>query len=402
MFLNSTESNPYGNDFQIAEFIPPNDIVKVRKKLEGWVEKNNIPGAAIQIYWQGLPYSYFLGVESHDTQIPVSGKTVFEIGSLTKLFTTLLFAQAIKEKKINFNDSITKYLPTLAQHPQKIFQEVTLKKLATHTAGLPVMVPETVLNPTDLFSFLVQYTLLSTPGTEWRYSNVGTGLLANAIEMAIQQDINELYINRLLRPLNMENIGLHLSESFQSHYAQGYTKEGHPVPHTHYAQDFDENGKAKSYFELSLLPEAGAMKMTAEDGLHFLKAAVGMPNVPTPIAEAMKMTQTAYIGTQEMNQGFGWVIYPFNHSSKKFRKTLLNPNAYMNRWPEPAQIINDPIFDDDALMDKTGLTTGFRSYIAVIPNKKSGIVILTNRHALNSEIMKIGREILFDITAKKP
>ncbi len=359
--------------------------------------KNKVPGGVAQLYYQGIPYSFYFGVESLDTKVSVTEKTVFEIGSITKLFTSLLLAQEINEGKVKLNDFLIKYLPYFSEYSENRFQQITLKKLATHTAGFPMMVSKNIQHSHELPEYFSLSYLLSIPGTEWRYSNIGTGLLGNALEVSANQDINSLYIDRLLQPLEMEKIGIHLSEKFQSHYAQGYTQEGYRVPHTHYAQHYNEEGNAISDFQLSLLPEAGAMKMTAADSLLFLKAAVGMPDVPSKIANAMKKTQQAYIHTQEMNQGLGWVIYSLNKNDKKTRKKLLNPNPYMNRWPEPAKNIRHPRFDGNALIDKTGLTSGFRSYIAVIPNKQSGIIILTNRYAINNEIMKIGREILLDI-----
>lgn len=370
---------------------------KVGKKIESWMKRNDIPGVAVLLYLNAEPYSYYFGVESFDTQIPVTDKTVFEIGSLTKIFTSLLLVQMINENKLNLSDSITEYLPYLSRY-SNVFQQVTVRMLATHTAGLPMMVPNHVQRQSDLPAYLAHFDLLCTPGAEWRYSNVGTGLLGNIIEAVTKKDINSLYIDYLLQPLGMQKIGINVPKSFLFHYAQGYSNEGYHVPHTHYAQYYDSLGKANSQFESCLLPGSGAMKMVASDGLPFLKAAIGMPDISSKIIDLMKITQMSYLSTIEMNQGFGWVIYPLNQIDKKAKKKLLNPNAYMNRWPEPANIIHDPIFDGDALIEKTGLTSGFRSYIGVIPNKQSGIIILTNRFALNNEIMKLGRSILFENT----
>jgi beta-lactamase class C len=89
-----------------------------------------------------------------------------------------------------------------------------------------------------------------------------------------------------------------------------------------------------------------------------------------------------------------WEIHPLSSANND---SLLNPPKEMGLGPLPAKALdkNEQQFNGNTLIDKTGATNGFRSYIALIPNQKSGIVILTNRYVSNGEIVKIGRTILF-------
>ena len=182
----------------------------------------------------------------------------------------------------------------------------------------------------------------------------------------------------------MAPIGINVPKGYQSHYAQGYNKDGKAVPPE----------------SMGLYPAADSIKASGRDMLKFLHAALALPGTPSSIITAMHMTQTAFATTDSMAQGLGWVIYPMTQYTVA---DLLQPPAEMNMGPLPAKVItsHDQQFNSNALIDKTGTTNGFRAYIALIPQQKSGIVILTNRYVDNGEIVKTGREILFSITTPK-
>lgn len=142
-----------------------------------------------------------------------------------------------------------------------------------------------------------------------------------------------------------------------------------------------------------LFPAAGSMRASGDDMLKFLSAALTLPGTPSEIKNAMRITQTPYYVTANYQQGLAWMIYPL----ATHRKTLLlNPPLDMDMGPLPAKQLDhkQQHFNKHALIDKTGASDGFRSYIAIIPERKSGIVILANRFVMNGEVIKVGREIL--------
>ncbi len=353
----------------------------VTHTIEPWMKTHEIPGVAVGVYQHGKPSAYYFGVESRQTHQPVNEKTIFEVGSLTKLLTCLLAAETADEGLWNLNDPIVKYLPLLKDN--KSFQSVTLKNLATYTAGLPFRLPEAVQTPRELSTYLEQWQ--PEKKHVWEYSNISIGLLGDAIAARHQQDIESLYTQKIFKPLDMEPLGFSVPESLKTHYAQGYDADGKPVPH-----------EAVKFFA-----SAGDAKMSAGDAMKLLNASLGMPNVNPQIAKAMKITQTPYIQVENDHmQGLGWIIYPLTYPlSRNTRDKLLSPDEEMNMGPIPATPIPtlQQKYNGSALMDKTGATYGFRSYIVVIPNLKTGVVIQVNRYVSNGEIIKIGREILLKI-----
>lgn len=353
----------------------------IKKNIQKWMSHNDVPGVAVELFENGTPHAYYFGIADRETKQPITQNTIFEAGSLTKLFTCLLLAKEINAGEMELDDSITKYLPATVDSPKKPFNKITLENLATHTSGLPFMMPPPIKNKSQLHHYFSSWKPSAVIGTQWAYSNLGIGLLGNVLEAKNQQSIDKLYWNKILKPLEMEPIGTVVSEEFMENYAQGYTTENKP------------NRSAKNTWS----PAAGSLKMSAVDALEFLRAAIGRSDVPSDIAQAMRMTQTPYVITHGFQQGLGWVI---NSDPTENREALLHPAEDLLRGPIAAkQLSRDKqLFDGDALIDKTGGTDGFRSYIAVIPNKKSGIVILANRFVSTGEITRIGREILFNLT----
>ena len=364
-----------------AKITTNSNTTMITQTINAWMKKNNIPGVAVETYEKGVLHSYYFGYANRETKKPINSKTIFEIGSLTKLFTSLLFAIEIDANKANLTDSIANYLPEIITQSNSPLRKITLQNLATHTAALPFTLPDTIKTQADLDSFLSKWNPPYPIGKQWAYSNVGIGLLGNSLELITHENFNQLYRGRILQPLGMEPIGIIVPKRLLSNYAQGYNDQGTAVQRD----------------QINLLfPASGDMKVSAHDMLRFLKAAIGLPGVPVAIAHAMQITQISYVSTVNMNQGLGWSIYP---EVENHKVELLDPPETMIMGPIPAKQFNknEYKFDGNALIDKTGATDGFRSYIAVIPNKKSGIVILANRSASNGEIMRVGRKILFNV-----
>lgn len=353
--------------------LDPNSKI-VKQAISAFMEKNNIPGVAVELYVDGIPHSYYFGYANEEKKTLVSQKTIFEIGSISKVMTSLLLAEEIDWSKMQLNDSITKYIEDLPPS----FEKISLKNLATHTAGLAANIPTAIKTEDDLNTYLTKITLLHTPNKQWLYSNIGIGLLGEAIVKLSNKDINKLYVKQILSPLGMQPIGTLVPKKLQANYAQGYDAEGKPAP----ALNFD------------LLSAAASVKASANDMQRFLRAAIGLPGTPEKIFYPMRLTQTAYVALPGQLQGLGWHIHPITTNNMR---ALLNVNALEQGPVKVGEMIEKPTYDGNALIDKTGTTAGFRAYIALIPNKKSGIVILTNRYATDKAIISAGREILFKL-----
>jgi CubicO group peptidase (beta-lactamase class C family) len=205
--LTNQSSDHYSKEIpdKVKEFIL-NDIVNKSKAsiVIGFLDPNGT-----------MVYSF--GNISKDSNMPVNESTIYDIGSITKTFTTLVLADMAKQGIVNLDDPIEKYLPANVKVPQYNGTKITLENLATHTSGLPFMpsniwINNTIgdLNPnyneTQLYQGLSNITLLSEPGTKFLYSDFGMGLLGHILTLKEGgTPCEKLVKNRILDVLGMND-----------------------------------------------------------------------------------------------------------------------------------------------------------------------------------------------------
>lgn len=348
------------------------DIVK--QTINSFINENNLPGVIVELYVDGKPEAYYFGYAKPNVKQVMNKNTIVEIGSISKVWTSLLLAQAVDAAKMQLNASVRKYLPWLSDD----FDDITLMNLATHTSGLPFKQSDNFKSQEALNHFLATFYPDEVVNEQWIYSNLNIGLLGFSLEKATHKKLNELYINQILLPLGMQPIGLVVPPWLITHYAVGY----------------DENGNEQKPLPTSLLPAAGAIKASAQDMQRFLSAAIGLPGTPEHVLYPMRMTQSVYVELPTKMQGLGWEVHPLEANDIK---DLLNADENLMKPLPVTEVYDRPRYSGDMLIDKTGGTPGFRAYIAVIPNKKTGIVILTNKFVDGKMIVRAGREILFKL-----
>jgi CubicO group peptidase (beta-lactamase class C family) len=134
----------------------------------------------------------------------VNGDTVFDIASITKVFTRLLLLDMVQRGEMKLDDPVQKYLPASVKMPTRGSKQITLLHLATHTSGLPRNWDGGCL-PENLYSFLSSYKLPRDPGAEYEYSNLGACLLGQVIELKAGKPYKELLAERICRPLGMNH-----------------------------------------------------------------------------------------------------------------------------------------------------------------------------------------------------
>ena len=347
----------------------------VNNVMQTYMQKHEVPGAAVMLYVDGKPQAYYFGYANRESKKPVTKDTIFEVGSLTKLMTTLLIAQEVDFAKIKLQESITKYIPTLPAS----FADITVLSLATHTSGLPFEPPAEVKNRVEWEKYAATWKATAPVNAEYTYSQIGIGLLGQALETVTHESFNNLYRKKILAPLGMQPIALTVPKKLEEFYAQGYGKDG----------------AAAVRVECLLFPSAGCMKASAEDMGKFLSAAIGLPQTPEGIFYPMRMTQTAYVQVGQTEQAMGWQVHELKAEQTK---ALLAGKDTLGLQTLPvSEVFADNKFNGAELIDKTGSTDGFRAYIGVIPDKKTGIVILVNRNIAGDDTMKAAREILFKL-----
>lgn len=208
--------------------------------------------------------------------------TVFEIGSISKVFTALLFADMVMRGEVLPADPVAKFLPAGARVPEFQDRPITLLDLATYMSGLPRMptnfAPKDKSNPfadysvENLYAFLADHQLRFMPGTHYEYANLGFGLLGHALALRAGKSYEELVTSRICAPLGMDDTRITLSSSMQSRLARGHNSSLQPVAN----------------WDIPSLAGAGALRSTANDLFKFLEMALG--NRPSQLAPAMAMT----------------------------------------------------------------------------------------------------------------
>jgi beta-lactamase class C len=283
----------------------------------------------------------------------------------------LLISQEVDFAKMKLTDPLKTYWTDLPA----AFDHITIQQAATHTAGLPFDAPPTLLSETDLLAFFNNKA--PKQGKEWNYSNVGIGLLGYLLEKTSERPYDRIYRTHVSWPLGMLPVSTNVPDSLKPFYAQGYDLKGNPAPQV----------------ESGIFKGASALKMAASDMQNFLSAAIGLPGTPERIFYPMRMTQSVYVKLPERYQGLAWNIHPL---TRRNMNKLVSDAFNFGTSPVTATF-ERPMFYGDALFDKTGTTKGFKAYIAVIPNKKSGVAILTNKNSQTNEIVTVGRQILFNL-----
>jgi beta-lactamase class C len=332
----------------------------VNAAIRPMMEKDKIPGAAVGVIIDGRPAVFNFGVVSTATQRPVTDSTLFELGSVSKTFTATLAAWAQESGRLSLSDSVGKYVPSLRGSP---FGSVSLLNLGTHTpGGLPVQVPDGIDNREQLIAYFKAWRPTYAPGTYRTYANPGVGMLGVAAAKSLDEDFDALLEQRLFPALDLKNSFIDVPRERANDYAQGYTKDGKPIRMA--------GGMLSS--------EAYGVKSTAADMLRFVQANMKLIPLDARWQRAITGTHTGYFKAGPMTQDLIWEQYPYPVA----QKALLQGNApEMVLHATPVTAIEPPLPPmDQVWINKTGSTNGFGSYVAFVPAKRMGIVILANRN----------------------
>jgi beta-lactamase class C len=336
--------------------------------------KEHIPGLAVGITVDGRVYVFNYGVSSLASHKPVTNDTLFEIGSVSKTFTATLASWVEINHRLSLSDKTAKYLPALQSTP---FGNVTLLNLGTHTpGGLPLQVPDGIDNDRQLMRYLKQWRPAYPPGTYRTYSNPSIGMLGFIAAKAMNQEFTALMERDVFSALGLQNTFINVPNAKMAAYAQGYTGAGTPI----------------RMAPGELWAEAYGIKSTAADLTRFLQANMNEVNLDGKLQRAITKTHTGYFKAGPLTQDLIWEQYRYPVSLQ----TLLQGNsAKITYEPTPAKAIAPPQKpQNDAWINKTGSTNGFSAYVAFIPERRLGIVILANKNYPISERVTAAYSIL--------
>lgn len=271
------------------------------------------------------------------TESPVNENTIYEIGSVTKVFTSLLLADAVARGEVALGQRLQTILPEDFRIPTGV-PEISLLHLATHRSGLPGnpsnLCSEDPLRPFECYTearlreFLHAHVLARSPEAAWEYSNLGFGLLGFSLSRRLAVPYAELLRERVLEPLGLHDTGPAPPASENHRLAFGY------------------NGPLlRPSFHMGVLEGAGDLRSTASDMLRFVEFNLRLvTNGLSATLDGMRQQRstTAYPGIQ---QGLGWWL-----------------------WDLPG----------GRIVQHGGNTMGHSAFVGFHPVKKLGVVVLSN------------------------
>jgi len=329
--------------------------IKIDEVIQPLIDTNKSVGVSVGIIRGEDSAIFGYGRVNLNTGCQPDGDTIYEIGSITKVFTALSLAYMIENGLVNPTDSIGQFLPPSVQTPMYDNTQIKLIDLASHLSGLPripsnlnnfkdyltldfVENPYASYTPSRLYTFLSKYTLKNKPGTQYSYSNFGMGLLGHILASSQTKTYEDIVVSHICNQLGMNDTRIALSPDQKSRLAQGYQGV---FTISHLCLSFP----AKNW-SIPALSGAGALRSTVNDLIKFLSANMGITQ--TPLSTSMYTTQVArHKIRSNMSIAMGWHIqYP-----------------------------NSP---DDAIIWHNGGTGGYSSYMGFNKKHRTGVVILSN------------------------
>jgi len=279
---------------------------------------------------------YYYGDTAKDEN-PIDENTIFEIGSVTKVFTALILADMVEKGEVSLNDPIDKFLPEEISTPSKNGRTITLFDLATHSSGLPRMPDKFPISDVDeqfqydreeMYDSLSKVELSRDIGSEYEYSNFGVALLGHILSLKADQSYEELLQERVLDKLRLESTCVKHCDDLRDRFAK---------PHV---LGFAAN-------ELNLSDEmsgGGEIRSSGKDMLSFLSYAMGLKD--SDLRSSFELTQKVNRQIDDkLSIGLAW------HMLQK---------------------------EDRMIIWHNGATNGFASFVGFDPESNQGVVVLTN------------------------
>lgn len=353
---------------------PPKLDAVVDEAAQALMRENGIPGLAIAITVDGRQHFFDYGVASKKTQQKVTRDTLFEIGSISKTFTATLASYAQATGRLALTDRPAKYLPPL--EGSAFGDQTRLVHLGTHTAGgFPLQVPDAVQSTGQLFDYLRSWQPQYAAGTRRTYANPSIGMLGLIAAKSLDLPFEDAMAQHVFRPLGLTHTMLEVPAAQMPSYAQGYTKADAPI-------------RLRGGV---LGAEAYGVRTSARDLLRFVEANLRGPGT-TPLQRAIEATHTGYFRAGTMTQDLVWEQYPYPVTLPLLLEGNGDKMAYETQDVTP---IDPPQPPQQAVwINKTGSTNGFAAYVAFVPAKKIGIVVLANKNVPIAPRVRLAYEIL--------
>lgn len=313
----------------------------VAKYVEMEIDLNKNPGILIGLIDGDSTYIYGFGeAEKGKSQLPTDS-SIFEIGSMTKVFTASLLQILVDEGKIDYQKTLADYLDKEKLHES--IQNLTIWSLATHTSGFPRVPTNFSIkdrdpnNPfanykdADFDKFLLDYNLFQTGN--YIYSHINYALIERIIEVVENEDFQIVLNKKLLQPLGLKNTTHELNTTQKNRLNPGYLLDGTSAPTSEFSTFYGSIGLMSDMNDLIRF-----VQLNLEVGEKL------------PLQSSLVKTQVSQVNTgveKYIDTGIGWhVVRP----KRKYYEVISH----------------------------RGTGIGHQAYIAFLPETKTGVVILAN------------------------
>lgn len=340
-----------------AQLKDTNDLQdQIDKVATAHVSKKPKAKLVVGVFQKGKTYVKSYGELKPSAADTADGKLVYEIGSITKVFTGICLARMVKEEKAKLSDAIPGYMPDSVKLPEPL-KKLTLLQLATHTSGLPRLPnnlfatvkkqddPYVNYTAADLLKALESTKLEREPGKASVYSNLGMGLLGHLLAERAKKHYAELVQDTICKPLKMTDTTMTLSAEQNKRLLPGH----------------EASGKPTGNWNFQVLAPTGGLRSTADDMLLFLEAHI--KGVTEPLDGQLKLAEQVHHKGSPHNMGLAWHITEFS----------LGLTAHWHN----------------------GGTGGYSSFLAYNKEKQCGVVLLINiSEAASGKLDQLGIECL--------
>jgi beta-lactamase class C len=329
----------------------------VDRAIRPLIEQHEVPGLAVGVTTGGKQYTFYFGVASKETGAKVNADTLFEIGSISKMFTATLAGYAQTLGVLSLTDNPGRFMPALRG---SALDKASLINLGTYTASLPLHLPNAIKTGAEMETFLEKLKPTAAPGSVRLYSNPSAGLLGRLTARAMNGNFSDLMETGLLPKLGVRTCFIRIPQTQMNDYAQGYKGN---TPRRMGQAVFDA--------------EAYGLKCTASGLLRFVEANIRPDKLEPVVRGAVEATQIGYFKVGGMVQGFGWEQYPYPVALKRLLAGNSNDMIFKPNAASPLDPPRKP--SGPTLFNKTGSTSGFSAYAVFVPARKIGIVLMANK-----------------------
>lgn len=311
-------------------------------------------GVAVGVRMNGRTEFFNYGFANLSRNERVTADSIFNLGSVGKLFATTILAEAVKRGEVSLDDPVAKYVTELQRGGD--VRRITLGQIASHTSGLPDTPGQYErwhrgrYKWPDFVRFLNSWKAdpKHEPGKQYLYSDAGMVLLRIALQRRFNTPFARLMHQRITGPLGMTSTALPLPRNLLGRAVQGYGSQGQPIGNP---------GMEGGTFEW---PGSGQIYSSSRDMATFLAANMGELANHAPLESAMALAQQpVFTVNPHFSQALAW------------------------QFVRSGNLI---------IIDKNGGLPNTSTWIGFTPRRKIGVVILCNRG--KQPATRIGRQIL--------